>query len=163
MPKLKGFAHIDLTVSDREGAAIWWQDVMGFTIVHRSRGDSFDCVSLVHPSGLVVSVVSHDEPVSGEFDERRVGLDHLSFEVADPQELRRWLTHLEAKGVAHSGIADMWYGPTLVFRGPDNIQLELIVTRPADELAELLTESRREDAVQPARSAATQTGNKTGG
>jgi len=128
VPELKGFSHVDLTVSDRERAAAWWQDVMGFTVVNRSRGDSFDVVTLVHPAGLVVSVMTHDEPLSGEFDERRIGLDHLAFEVADRDELQRWLTHLEAHGVAHSGITDMWYGPTLVFRDPDNIQLELFVT-----------------------------------
>ena len=40
MPELKGFSHIDLTVSDREQAAVWWHDVMGFSVVHRSRGHS---------------------------------------------------------------------------------------------------------------------------
>lgn len=37
------------------------------------------------------------------------------------------MTHLDAKGVAHSGIIDSGYGPTAVFRDPDNIQLELFV------------------------------------
>ncbi len=37
MPELKGFSHIDLTVSDRDRAAAWWQDVMGFTVVSRWR------------------------------------------------------------------------------------------------------------------------------
>ncbi len=46
MAELKGFSHVDLTVSDRERSAAWWQDVMGFTVVNRSRGDSFDVVSL---------------------------------------------------------------------------------------------------------------------
>jgi hypothetical protein len=32
-----------------------------------------------------------------------------------------------------SHIAEMPYGPTLVFRDPDNIQLELFVTPLADE------------------------------
>ena len=128
MAELKGFSHIDLTVSDCERAAAWWRDVMGFTVAARIRGDSFNVVSMLHPSGLVVSVVTHDVPASEKFDERRIGLDHLAFEVADRDELQRWLTHLEAHGVAHSGITDMWYGPTLVFRDPDNIQLELFVT-----------------------------------
>jgi catechol-2,3-dioxygenase len=134
MPELKGFSHIDLTVSDRERAAAWWQDVMGFTVVSRWRGDSFDVITLMHPSGLVVSVMTHDVAGSGAFDERRIGLDHIAFQVADRDELQRWMAHLVAKGVAQSGIADMSYGPTLVFRDPDNIQLELFVT-PLAELA----------------------------
>ena len=135
MPELKGFSHVDLTVSDRERAAAWWQEVMGFTVVSRWRGDSFDVITLMHPSGLVVSVMTHDVPESGAFDERRIGLDHLAFQVADRDELQRWVAHLEAKGVTQSGIAEMSYGPTLVFRDPDNIQLELFVT-PLAELAE---------------------------
>jgi catechol-2,3-dioxygenase len=139
MPELKGFSHIDLTVSDRERAAAWWQDVMGFSVVNRSRGASWDVVTLVHPSGLVVSVMTHDVPLSDSFDERRVGLDHLAFRVADQSELERWITHLDAKGVPHSGIVDMGFGPTLVFRDPDNIQLELFVHPSADELAEVIS------------------------
>jgi catechol-2,3-dioxygenase len=139
MPELEGFSHIDLTVSDRERAAAWWQDVMGFSVVNRSRGQSWEVITLVHPSGLVVSVMTHDVPLSDSFDERRVGLDHLAFRVADQSELERWITHLDAKGVPHSGIVDMGFGPTLVFRDPDNIQLELFVHPSADELAEVIS------------------------
>jgi catechol-2,3-dioxygenase len=65
--------------------------------------------------------------------------------VADRDELQRWVTYLEAKGVAHWGITDMWYGPTLVFRDPDNIQLELFVTPLAEEVARLITEADSPD------------------
>ncbi len=127
MPELMGFSHIDLTVSDRARAATWWQEVMEFALINRFHGQSWDVTTLVHPSGLVVSVMSHDAPLGDVFDERRVGLDHLAFRVADRHELERWVSHLDAKGVAHSGIVDMGFGPTFVFRDPDNIQLELFV------------------------------------
>jgi catechol-2,3-dioxygenase len=144
-PELEGFSHIDLTVSDRERAAAWWQDVMGFSVVNRLRGQSWDVVSLIHPSGLVVSVMTHDEPLSDSFDERRVGLDHFALRVADQSDLERWVSHLNAKGIAHSGIIDMGFGPTLVFRDPDNIQLELFVHPSPEELAELLPPSGSPD------------------
>jgi hypothetical protein len=35
MPQMMGFSHVDLTVSDCERAATWWQDVLGFTLVHQ--------------------------------------------------------------------------------------------------------------------------------
>src|SRR5271157_176313 len=141
MPDLKGFSHVDLTVSDRERAAAWWQDVMGFTLVNRLRSESFDCFKLMHPTGLVVSVMTHDAPLGGAFDERRVGLDHLAFEVADRAELDKWVTHLDAKGVANTGIIDIGFGPTLVFRDPDNIQLEFFLHPwSADEVAGLMSE-----------------------
>jgi glyoxylase I family protein len=139
MPKLKGISHVELTVSDCEQAAVWWQDVMGFTLVHHFRGETFEGRNLVHPTGVAVAVMTHDGTAeTGAFDERRVGLDHLAFEVADRDELQRWVTHLEAKGVAHSGIIDAHFGATVVFRDPDNMQLEFFVHPNADELPRLL-------------------------
>jgi glyoxylase I family protein len=138
MPKLEGFSHVDLTVSNCERAAVWWQDVMGFTVVHRFHGERFEVQALVHPAGVAVSVMTHDGTAeTGAFDERRVGLDHLAFRVADRDELQRWVTHLEAKGVAHSGIIDAEFGPTVVFRDPDNMQFELFVHSSAEELPQL--------------------------
>jgi glyoxylase I family protein len=115
MPELMGISHVDLTVSDCERAAAWWQDVMGFTLVNRTRGETFETRSLVHPSSVAVTVMTRDRTVeSGPFDEHRIGLDHLAFRVADRDELQRWATHLEAKGVTHSGIIDIGFGPTVV-------------------------------------------------
>ena len=101
MPELMGFSHIDLTVSDRERAAAWWQEVMGFTSIKYFRGESWEVTTLLHPTGLVVSVMTHDEPLGDIFDERHVGLDHFALRVADGHELERWVSHLDAKGVAH--------------------------------------------------------------
>jgi glyoxylase I family protein len=130
MPAFMGFSHIDLTVSDCERAAAWWQDVLGFTLVYQTRFETFEVRSMVHPSGIAVTVLTHDGTASTDvFDERRVGLDHFALRVADRDELERWVAHLDAKGVAHSGIIDADFGPTLVFRDPDNIQLELFVHR----------------------------------
>ncbi len=42
MPELKGISHVELTVSDCDRAAVWWDDVMGFTQVHRGRGEGFE-------------------------------------------------------------------------------------------------------------------------
>jgi glyoxylase I family protein len=136
MPELMGNSHIDLTVSDCDRAAAWWQDVVvGFTLVNRTSTNTFETRSLVHPSGVVVTVMSHNGTAEmGAFDERRVGLDHLALRVADVDELQRWVTHLEAKGVRHSGIVDIRYGATVVFRDPDDIQLEFYVQPSADEL-----------------------------
>jgi len=137
-PKLMGFSHIDVTVSDCDRAASWWQEVLGFTLVHRHHDQTLDAAAMIHPSGAVVDAVTHHASASSDvFDERRVGLDHLSFRVADVDELRRWVAHLDAKGVAHSGIIDSGYGPTVVFRDPDNIQLELFVHPDVSQLPQL--------------------------
>jgi glyoxylase I family protein len=132
---MMGFSHIDLTVSDCDRAATWWQDVLGFTLVHQARNETFEVRSMVHPSGLAVTVMTHDGTAeSGAFDERRVGLDHLAFRVADRDELQSWVTHFDAMDVTHTGIIDTGFGPTVVFRDPDNMQLELYVHQNYDEL-----------------------------
>jgi glyoxylase I family protein len=146
MPELQGFSHIDLTVADCDAAAAWWQEVMGFVLVNRSRGEAFEVRTLVHSTGITVSVMTHDVPLSGAFDERRVGLDHLGFRVADRDELQRWVTHFDAKGVSHSAIVDIGFGPTVVFRDPDNIQFDLFVHPSVDELPGLMTEADSADA-----------------
>jgi glyoxylase I family protein len=58
-------------------------------------------------------------------DERRPGLDHVAFGVADRAELEEWAARLDELGVAHGDIVDAGYGSGLAFRDPDNIQLEL--------------------------------------
>ena len=59
------------------------------------------------------------------FDERRAGLDHVAFGVADRTELETWSARLDELGIAHSPIKDDHYGSGLSFRDPDNIALEL--------------------------------------
>ena len=132
--RLLGISHIDLTVSDCDRAAKWWQDVMGFTLVNRVSQETYECRSLIHPSGVAVTVMTHDGTAeAGPFDERRVGLDHLAFQITDPAELKQWAIHLDELGVPNTATIHTGYGPTVVFRDPDNMQLELYVhPNPAD-------------------------------
>jgi glyoxylase I family protein len=62
------------------------------------------------------------------FDERRVGLDHLAFGVDSRSDLDAWTERLRAAGVIHSPVATSNSIPgaaVVVFRDPDNIQLEV--------------------------------------
>ena len=138
VPRLVGISHIDLTVTDCESSAGWWQEVLGFRFMTHTEDGPLDVWSLRHPSGVVVDVMTHQETPNERFDERRVGLDHLSLQVADREELERWVEHLDGCDVAHSGIIDATWGPTVVFRDPDNIQLELFVNPTPEEVAERL-------------------------
>ncbi len=140
MPDLVGFSHVELTVTDCRRSASWYQEVLGFKVMTHSEEEMFEVFAMMHPSGAVVDVMTHHETPDERFDERRVGLDHLSMHVADRAELERWVKHLSDCSVAHTGIIDATYGPTVVFRDPDNIQLELMVHPTAEELAALLGE-----------------------
>ena len=44
--------------------------------------------------------------------------------VPDRAALEAWAQHLDDLGVAHSGVLEEQAGPLIVFRDPDNIQLE---------------------------------------
>jgi glyoxylase I family protein len=59
-----------------------------------------------------------------EFNERRVGLDHLSFQCSNRGELEQWTARLDELGIPHGGIVDAGYGSGVSFRDPDNIALE---------------------------------------
>ncbi len=131
MPHLKGFSHVELTVTDGERSAAWWHDVLDFKVVTRSSGAAFEVWAMIHPSGMVVDLMTHTDGPVDRFNERRVGLDHLSFEVTDRSKLDEWVARLDDADVTHSGVIDIGYGPTVVFRDPDNIQLEFMV-HPTD-------------------------------
>lgn len=145
-PTVTGVSHIDLTVSDLDRSEAWYSGLFGLQRVLDGRNDDHHFASryLLHAESLLVlGLVAHD-PVDGEpaevdaaFDEHRVGLDHLSFNVAAADDLTRWERRLDEQGIDHSPIVTGELCDVLVFRDPDNIQLELFFMKPA--AASLLT------------------------
>ncbi len=133
-PTITGVSHIDLTVSDLDRSEAWYRDLLGLVRVLDGRNDEHHFASryLLHADSLLIlGLVAHDEPGAGAFDEHRVGLDHLSFNVGSAEELEAWADRLDEAGIAHSPIVngDLW--DVLVFRDPDDIQLELFHMKPA--------------------------------
>jgi catechol 2,3-dioxygenase-like lactoylglutathione lyase family enzyme len=133
-PAITGVHHFSPTVRDVEASAEWYQKVFGLervpvTFPHHEREDTGFAVLLVDPqSGLTVGLHKNAGNQGESFDECRTGLDHIGFNVADRAEMDRWAAHLTELGVEHSGIRDITEPvrfSTLVFRDPDNIQLEL--------------------------------------
>ena len=133
LPTITGFGHIDLSVVDVERSARWWKDVMGFEVISKSERAGFRVWNVIHPSGFFVGLVAHDDAVSARFDERAIGLDHLAVRVPDRAALEAWAERLDALGIEHSGVQEELGGPLIVFRDPDNIQLELWVYDPRPE------------------------------
>jgi glyoxylase I family protein len=128
--------HIALTVTDLEASAEWYQNVFRISFV----------ADIPHQGGvgrllsdeareLGIVLHRHDTNEGERFKETRTGLDHIGFALSSRTDLEEWQRHLEDQGVARaeaadrpltqSPIADDWYGSVLVFRDPDNIQLEL--------------------------------------
>ena len=130
---ISGIHHLGLTVRNVDASAAWYIDVLGFRRVgeFESPDRARRKVFLRH-DGLQTRLGLTQNRDGGQevFDETRVGLDHLAFAVADRAELDAWSTRLAAAGVVHSPVAPANSIPgaaVLVFRDPDNIQLELFV------------------------------------
>lgn len=126
--EFQGISHIDLTVSDAKRSADWYERVLGLKKLKSAVMDGRIVEMLAHrPTRMIVGLVQHPQPQASHFDERVPGLDHLGFAVSSREELNQWQAHLENEGVEHSPITDApsGSGTALVFRDPDNIQLEI--------------------------------------
>jgi catechol 2,3-dioxygenase-like lactoylglutathione lyase family enzyme len=133
MPAFRAISHLDLSVSDAERSASWYVETLGLRRVRRSDLDNRIMIVLVHPdTGLVIGLNQHHAQTGDRFDEHRPGLDHVGFTVSERSELDRWQQRLAELGVEHSPVSDSpsGSGTALVFRDPDNIQLEFWWTRP---------------------------------
>lgn len=134
-PPLNGFHHFSATVRDVEASVAWYERVLGLqrlpaAFPHFGAETSGYGIVLVDPdAGLSVGLHHHEGNDGQPFDETRTGLDHIAMTVTDRATLDVWATWLDGQGVAHSGVNDtddpIPYS-TLIFRDPDNIQLELI-------------------------------------
>lgn len=133
-PATTGIHHFSPTVSDVEASAAWYSRVFGLERLpnlapHHGDEEGGYAVLLVDPvTGFLIGLHHHEERLDGAFDERRVGLDHIAWNVASRDELGAWASWLDQLGVAHSGVIDKPSArpySAIVFRDPDHIQLEL--------------------------------------
>jgi glyoxylase I family protein len=134
VPAVAGIHHLSLTVRDLDASVAWYQRLLGaqripMTFPHYECEDTGYGVLLVEPrSGLMIGLHTNTGNDGVQFDEARCGLDHVGLGVATRDDLEAWAAWLDELGIEHSGIrsgdAPLAFA-TLVFRDPDNIQLEL--------------------------------------
>jgi glyoxylase I family protein len=134
-PGITGIHHVSLTVTNIEASLDWYQrllraEPLPMKFPHYEREDTGHGVLLIDPrSGLAIGLHTNTANQKDEFDEAHTGLDHVSFNVATRQDLAAWTAWLDELGIEHTGIRDEqepFAHSTVVFRDPDNIQLELI-------------------------------------
>jgi glyoxylase I family protein len=133
-PAVTGVHHFSPTVSDVEASAQWYERVFGLSRVpvpfpHHGAEQGGYAVVLMDPrSGMVIGLHHHEANPGEPFRENRTGLDHIAFGVGGRADLDTWAGWLDELGIEHSGVIDtdnpMPYS-VVVFRDPDNIQLEL--------------------------------------
>jgi len=128
--------HLAVTVTDLDASVAWYGSIF----------DVHPVMDVPHPGGvgrilaghdqqLMIAIHRHEANDHQQFAETRTGLDHAGFTVPTRQDLEQWQDHLESHGVmraesadrplTQSPIVDEPYASVLVFRDPDNIQLEL--------------------------------------
>ncbi len=136
-PGITGIHHISITVTDLEASLAWYQRLLAADRVpvkfpHYEREDTGYGELLIEPrSGVVIGLHTNTGNDGNQFDEARTGLDHVALNVASRAELDAWTRRLDELGIEHSGVraADEPFPfATVVFRDPDNIQLELFTT-----------------------------------
>ncbi len=124
MPEFPAITHVALTVTDLARSRPWYRRLFGSEPVLDEDTGRFHHVVWVLGTTLVGIHQFPDPRGTEAFDERRPGLDHVSFGCADRSELEAWERQLTELGIAHGGIVDAPYGSGLSFRDPDNIALE---------------------------------------
>lgn len=129
MPRIKGIAHIELSVTDLDASAAWYAALLDATETFRAANDAQDimaCALKEPASGMVIAFTQHGRMEGGSFTPRRVGLDHLAFGVADEAELEAWRARLDELRIPHGAIDDYGYGLAITLKDPDGIALEFI-------------------------------------
>ena len=127
--------HLALTVTDVDASVRWYEDVFDVHfLMDAPHQGGVGKVLADETHELMIVLHRHDTNDGSLFGETTTGLDHAGFFVPSRVDLEAWQEHLEAHGVARidvaakpltqSPIADEAYGSVLVFRDPDNIQLE---------------------------------------
>jgi glyoxylase I family protein len=126
MPSMTGVSELSLTVCDLERSAAWYEQVFGLRRLGRMRDRGHDVMALEHHETRTYIILhSYGASAHGGFDPTRVGLHHAAFGVAGRSELEGWVRHLNSVGADHSDIVESQWGPVVLVRDPDGIQLEL--------------------------------------
>jgi catechol 2,3-dioxygenase-like lactoylglutathione lyase family enzyme len=132
--KLVRTHHVTLTVTDIDRSLEWYKAVLGFEKVVQYRNDAIAAhhAVLAHPGAdrPTIGLRQYDTQQDARFDEHRIGLDHLAFDVGDDAMLGQWQAHLEHHGVPFA-VTRLPEISITVFRDPDNIQIELCAENPS--------------------------------
>jgi catechol-2,3-dioxygenase len=123
VPKFPTITHVALTVTDLSRSIPWYERLFDAKpVLDQDTGPFRHVVWSV--GSTLVGLHQFPDARSETFDERRAGLDHLSFACASRGELEQWAGRLDELGIKHGGVVDADYGSGVSFRDPDNIALE---------------------------------------
>jgi glyoxylase I family protein len=117
--------HVAITVRDLSVSVPWYEALFQARPVLDEDTDPDFHHTVFLLGNTLFGLHQHGTPApEDDFSEYRVGLDHVSFGVADRAELETWARRLDELGIAHGDIKDASYGSGVSFRDPDGITLE---------------------------------------
>ena len=126
MATITGGHHIAFTVRDADRSAQWYSDLLGMQVALQGEDETVKFRVLAHPGcGWIIGLRQYLGREEREFDEFRTGLDHFAFTVTSRDELAAWEGELRQRDIPFTPTTDTPIGTVVVFRDPDNIQLEL--------------------------------------
>ena len=124
MSDFPSIGHVAVTVTDLDRSVPWYTALFGSQPVLDEDTGPFRHVVYAVGGGLFGLHQFPELASADAFEERRPGLDHVAFGVADRNDLETWAKHLDQLGIAHGELKDASYGSGVSFRDPDNIALE---------------------------------------
>jgi catechol-2,3-dioxygenase len=123
-PTIATIGHVAVTVRDLAVSVPWYSALIGAgPVLDEDTGPFRHAVYVLGDTMLGL----HQFPEGIDLTPptpRRLGLDHVSFGVADRDQLGAWAARLDALGIEHGGIVDAHYGSGLSFKDPDGLPLE---------------------------------------
>jgi len=124
MSTFPAIGHVALTVRDLESSVPWYTELFEDEPVLDEDTGPFRHVVWMVGGNLFGLHQFPDTDGTVPFSERRAGLDHVAFGVANRAELQTWEKRLDELGISHGEIKDAGYGSGLSFRDPDGLPLE---------------------------------------
>ena len=124
MTKGYGIAHTTLTISDIQKTKKFYEELFE-TKFEMDDEKSFSLLKVGIPCWFVEWEKQYPKD---RFDERRIGLDHIAFELKKLNGLKRVIERLDKMRVKNVGL-ERFAGkyPYVAFRDPDNIQTEFFI------------------------------------
>ena len=118
--KISKIHHIKLTVRDLNVSKDFYGTLPGFKCVAE-----YPDFVMFFVGNFYLGLTTHNK-TKGTFDETVTGLDHISFAVDSEEDLDHAIKFFDENKIKHSNIERLSNNlSVLVFRDPDNVQLEL--------------------------------------
>ncbi|MCE7791978.1 ring-cleaving dioxygenase [Salipaludibacillus sp. CUR1] len=129
-----GLGPVQLTVPRPEKTHHVLTEIMGFSQQGKYKLNSQEVTVFSTGkggSGAEVHVVENNA-LSAERPGRG-SVHHVAFRVENEEELQKWVTYIQSRGFANSGLVERYYFRSLYFREPNGILFELATDGPGFE------------------------------